>query len=150
MCCSKCGKDKEIVNKHFGLCLVCNSMRLESRKSTNVRVERILHSPKVVNKVQVKIDEDEEFYLQCFNLSNHVCEECGTPLPTEFRDEKGKVIARYRYSHILPKSIYPELRHNTSNINHLCLVHHIQWDHGDKTVMSIYEINRKKFPNNLK
>ncbi len=150
MCCNKCGENKEIVNKHFVLCLKCNNGRLESRKVSNKKIEKISHSPKKVNKTQVKIDEDEEFYLECFKLSNHICEECGIQLPTEFRDDKGRVIARWRYSHILPKSIYPELRHDTSNINHLCLIHHIQWDHGDKTVMNIYEINRKKFPNNLK
>jgi len=150
MSCYKCKKDKEIVNKHFGLCLTCNEERLNRRKVDNKTVERISHSMKTTNRTQVAIDEDEEFYLKCFNNSNHECEECGKQLPTEFRDEKGKVIARWRYSHILPKSVYPEMRHNTENINHLCLVHHIQWDHGDKTTMKIYGINSKKFPNNLR
>ena len=150
MCCSKCGKGKEIINKHFKLCLVCNNMRLEDRKVSGIKVEKISHSKKKPNKVQISIEKDEEFYLECFNSSNHVCEECGAQLPTEFRDEKGKVLARYRYSHIFPKSVYPELRHEISNINHLCLIHHIQWDHGDKTVMKIYELNRKKFPNKFR
>lgn len=150
MSCKKCGKNTEIVNKHFGLCLVCNNRRLEDRKVSLPKVEKLVHSGKKPNRVQISIERDEEFYLECFNNSNHICEECGTPLPTEFRDEKGRVIARWRYSHIFPKSIYPELRHEVSNINHLCLIHHIQWDHGDKTSMKIYEINRKKFPNKFR
>lgn len=150
MCCKKCGKDREIVNKHFGLCLICNNERLSGRKVENNNIVRIPHGISTTNKVQIAIDLDEKFYLECFNNSNHECEECGAPLPTEFRDEKGKVTARWRYSHILPKSVYPEFRHDTRNINHLCLIHHIQWDHGDKTTMKIYGINRKKFPNNLK
>jgi hypothetical protein len=149
MCCNKCGKDLEIVNKHFGLCFFCNQIRLQYNKVASKPVERIIHSKKQVNKTQRKIDEDEEFYLLCFNNSNHICEECGSPLPTDFKDPSGKIIARYRYSHILPKSIYPELRHRLENINHLCLIHHIQWDHGDKTTMKIYSLNCKKFHNNF-
>lgn len=150
MSCNKCEKDKELVNKHFGLCLSCNNERLSSRKIKIEPKNRIPHSVKVVNKVQEKIELDEKFYFECFKLSNHQCEECGVQLPTDFSDEKGKVLVRFRYSHIFPKSVYPELRHNTSNINHLCLVHHIQWDHGDKTTMKIYELNRKKFPNKFR
>lgn len=149
MSCSKCGKDVHLINKHFKLCTICNQTRLNSNKSEQKIIERIRHSPKETNKVQKKVDEDEKFYLECFNSSNHICEECGTPLPTEFSDINGKVIARFRYSHILPKSIYPELRHSIGNINHLCLIHHIQWDHGDKSIMKIYDFNRKKFPNNF-
>ena len=150
MSCSKCGENRELVNKHFKLCLICNNERLSSNKMNKPVINRLTYSPKTVNKTQDKIGEDEKFYLECFNLSNHECEECGKPLPTEFRDENGKVIARWRYSHILPKSIYPELRHNVENINHLCLIHHTQWDHGDKTTMKIYNLNSKKFPNQLK
>jgi hypothetical protein len=146
MSCSKCEKDRELVNKYFKLCIECNNMRLQGRKSETPKIDRILHAVKTLNKVQNKIDEDEEFYSECFKLSNHECEECGKQLPTEFRDENGKVTARWRYSHIFPKSIYPELRHSITNINHLCLVHHIQWDHGDKTTMKVYELNSKKFP----
>jgi len=153
MACQKCEKDVEIVNKHFNLCQRCNELRLESRKTPKVpnvipSYRNLVETTKTTT--QDKIDKDEEFYLECFSLSNHECEECQASLPTEFKDSSGKVIARWRYSHILPKSIYPELRHNTENINHLCLVHHIQWDFGDKKTMKIYEINRKKFPNFLK
>ena len=149
MNCSNCNKNSVIVNSHFKLCLICNNQRLEKNKSSKVITTKIKHSKKEVNKTQLKIDEDEKFYLECFNLSNHQCEECGVSLPTDFRDINGKVIARWRYSHILPKSIYPELRHSVENINHLCLLHHTQWDHGDKTTMKIYKLNSKKFPNHL-
>lgn len=150
MCCSKCNQDRYIVNKHFNLCFICNQVRLQENQLLNKPVYRIKHLDKSITKnTNTKILEDEQFYEQCFNNSNHTCEECGVPLPTVFRDESGKIAARYRYSHILPKSIYPELRHSIENINHLCLIHHIQWDHGDKTSMKIYSLNCKKFPNSF-
>lgn len=150
MDCNNCGLNRNIVNKHFGLCSQCNYMRLKENKLANKTLVKKLHLPHKVNKVKLKIDKDEAFYFECFSSSNHICEECGIELPTIFKDENGKIIARWRYSHILPKSTFPELRHNITNINHLCLPHHIEWDHGDKTKMKVYKLNRKKFPNYLK
>jgi hypothetical protein len=94
---------------------------------------------------------DEAFYEECFNnVVYHICEECGAKLPDEFKDSQGKIIARWRYSHIIAKSIAPELRWDIKNINHLCLEHHTNWDFGNKFNMKIYESNRKKFPQYLK
>lgn len=93
-----------------------------------------------------RIQQDEIFYEKCFNTSNHKCEECGKNLPQDFRDDDNKVIARWRYSHIIAKSIAPELRYTIKNINHLCLEHHTQWDFGDKKIMKIYKSNSKRFP----
>lgn len=93
-----------------------------------------------------RLAKDEAFYEECFNVSNHKCEECGTNLPTEFRDSEGNVNARWRYSHIVAKSIAPELRHEVNNINHLCLKHHTQWDHADRENMKIYEKNKERYP----
>lgn len=165
MCCSNCNKDLPIVNKHFNLCLFCNRDRLDSSKNKkrgNVPKNKpnALRRKKkptenygfVKNLVSKKnksdkIKEDELFYEECFNNSNHRCEECGTQLPTEFRDVDGKVIARWRYSHIIPKSIAPDLRHELININHLCLKHHMEWENGEKENMNIYEKNKKRLPN---
>lgn len=93
------------------------------------------------------IVQDEIFYEKCFNTFYHKCEECSQPQPTEFRNEEGKVIARYRYSHIIPKSIAPELRHDINNINDLCVSCHGEWENGEQKKMRIYEKNSKKFPN---
>lgn len=148
--CSCCGKPNRIVNKFFWLCMVCNNLRLSKNKKEKETLDNsyFVKSLKQTKKTtSQKIKEDEEFYEKCFNQSNHKCEECGCQLPENFRDENGKVIARWRYSHIIPKSISNELRHNTKNINHLCMKHHMQWEHGDKENMSIYSKNRKLFPN---
>lgn len=168
MDCKDCGKSKTIVNKHYGLCLECNNIRLHgskygktytlsNKKSKPLRrrkkdVKRSLFSkldPKQKSNVK-RLEKDEAFYEQCFNNSNHKCEECGTQLPTEFRDSEGNVNARWRYSHIVAKSIAPELRHDTNNINHLCLKHHTQWDHADRENMKIYNSNRIRLPRYLK
>lgn len=129
MKCKKCGYPY-VVNKWFGLCKVCNHERLH-------RVES------VSEKTQVKIDKDEETYEKVFNSSDHKCEECGVRLNEEFRDDEGRVSCRWRYSHILPKSIYPKLRHNVLNFNNLCLECHQVWDFGDKKRMKIFDKNEE-------
>lgn len=166
MACNSCHKDSKIANKHFNLCLECNNIRLhgskygkEYNKTLNRKqsIKTLIFSPgdrrskslfaptlKQVNKNTLK--EDEQFYEQCFNLSDHKCEECESPLPSIFRDESGKIVARWRYSHIIAKSISAQMRHNVLNINHLCLVCHTQWDHGDKKRMKIYKKNQIRFP----
>ncbi len=170
--CKSCEQKRKIVNKHFHLCIKCNENRLhvnKTKNSVNIGKDtkanktpflRAKNKPKQkkslfsktyqeTKSTKDKIKEDENFYRECFNMSDHRCEECNTPLPDEFEDSNGKVIARFRYSHIIPKSIAPELRHNTSNINHLCLECHGIWENGDKVNMSIFEENFKRFPNYL-
>src|SRR5690554_4983817 len=126
--CNGCNENTNIVNKHFGLCLRCNQLRLQKNKSS--KKKSIGRSSASKAKTEKKIDEDEEIYERVFNALPCKCEECGAPLPEDFRDENGKVIARYQYSHIIPKSIAAELRHSVENFNRLCLIHHIQWENG--------------------
>lgn len=151
--CSCCGKHKRIVNKFFFLCMFCNNLRLSKNKKEKTTLDNsyFVKDLKSVKKTtSQKIKEDEHFYEKCFNQSNHKCEECGCQLPDFFRDENGKVAARWRYSHIIPKSISKDLRHKIENINHLCLKHHMQWENGDKQNMNIYNKNKLIFPEFLK
>ena len=175
MSCSKCNLDKEIVNKHFGLCLECNNLRLHGSKygkqykgiGSNKKSFLAPKKPKkfrnkskgkpkkslFVSNLKEKdelttLQKDEIFYEECFNsCKDHKCENCREELPSVFRDEEGKIVARFRYSHIIPKSIASHLRHVLKNINHLCARCHTRWDHGDKYNMKIYSENVKKFPN---
>lgn len=167
MNCKNCNTEKKIINKHFGLCQECNNLRLHGskygktytmfkkeikplRKRKNKSKKSLFSNVKPTPKRNVeRLAKDEAFYEECFNMSDHKCEECGKQLPTEFRDLEGNVNARWRYSHIIAKSIAPELRHDINNINHLCLTHHTQWDHGDKEEMKIYISNKVKFPTYL-
>lgn len=161
--CKGCHKVTYIKNKHFKLCCGCNTERLNEGKQksgTNIPSQKksFLKKPKTDNSyfinpikkrkgTQEKILEDELFYEECFNnCKKHECEECGAELPNYFRDGEGKVAARWRFSHIFPKSTHPHLRHKVENINHLCLKHHTQWDFGDKENMKIYDKNKKSFP----
>lgn len=169
--CLCCGREKKIVNSFFQMCLECNSARLKENKPEKVKepVNKIkvpksglftaftgkskksesLFTKSKPNKTKGNIDLDEEFYEKCFNLSDHICEECDASLPDVFRDENGKVIARWRYSHIIPKSIAPNLRHFIKNINHLCLICHEKWENGDKSNMKIFAKNLLLFPDYL-
>lgn len=173
MSCRGCSRDIVIVNKHFALCQECNSERLHGskygkqykfipkkiefskappRQLSQKRREKTKRSLFVDSRsLQVeKIDKiklDEDFYELCFNQSDHKCEECSTKLPDIFRDANSKVVARWRYSHIIPKSIASNLRHVVKNINHLCLECHGRWENGDRENMKIYSKNSKRFPN---
>ena len=158
MSCKKCSRDLELVNKHFKLCRECNNERLYGNKYGK-RYDMSKPKRKPLKRARIKssskrtsnnIKLDEVFYEECFNMSDHRCEECGAPLPEEFRDDDGKVLARWRYSHIIPKSVAPKLRRDVNNINHLCLKHHMQWENGDKQNMSIYSGNLNRFPKYLK
>ena len=176
MSCKKCKKDKDIVNKFHGLCFQCNNKRLESLKKPKLykhtkqkskdttdspkrfrrsvkgnKSDKIVYGGDKRSKSLVTKVMDEMFYEKCFNeCTNHSCEECGESLPTEFRGDDGKVLYRARYSHIIAKSIAPELRHDVKNINHLCLKHHMQWEFGDKENMKIYKANKERFPKYFK
>jgi len=168
MGCKECGS-KYVVNKWFKLCQGCNNIRLHGNqygKSIENKEQKIKPPKSHLNKRVVDKGEilhvsggrrtgknfklDELLYEEVFNNSDHKCEECGKQLPTKFRDEDGKIIARFRYSHIIPKSIASEIRHYVGNINNLCMEHHHMWDFGNKTEMKIYSKNQLKFPNYLK
>lgn len=158
MSCNKCGGDKKIVNKHFNLCLECNNLRLHGSKygkqytyiPKKFPLRRASRNKSIsIRKKIEKISKDENFYKECFDsVEIHKCEECGVKLPSEFKYED-TILARWRYSHVIAKSIAPHLRHVIRNINHLCFKCHYKWDHGDKRSMKIYEKNKKSFPEYL-
>ena len=162
-------------NSFHKLCKKCNIERLESSKSNKtVKHTRIDRKSFRTNETRLKrsvkgnknhkmtyggekrskslstLELDEIFYEKCFNNSDHKCEECGKQLNTEFRDENGKVINKSRYSHVVPKSIAPQLRRDMDNVNHLCFEDHFKWEFGNKKEMKIYKKNKLKFPNFLK
>lgn len=90
-----------------------------------------------------RIRKDEETYEQVFNEQPPFCLNCRRKLNTIFRDEKGKIIARYQYSHIFTKKAYPEFRNNPKNFNRLCFFCHNQWEFGDRSEMRILPINEE-------
>ena len=169
--CKKCG-NKYVANKWFKLCSGCNNERLHGNqygKTIDYKENKIESIKEPLNKRVIDKGEkivasggnkksksfqnvslDEIFYLKCFQSSDHKCEECSEKLPEEFRTVDGDLIYRARYSHVIPKSIAPELRHNVDNINHLCLTCHQKWDFGGKKEMKIYTKNQLMFPNYLK
>ena len=72
---------------------------------------------------------------------NHLCEECGVFVGDVFETDSGQVLNRYKYSHILPKSHYPQFRHDVRNMNYLCMDHHNMWHSKDRSLMKIYNDN---------
>ncbi|UXQ88852.1 hypothetical protein [Tenacibaculum phage Larrie] len=93
--------------------------------------------------------KDEEVYEKVFNSSDGKCENCGEELPDIFR-YNGKVVARWRFSHIVSKQVAPHLRHDESNFNNLCFECHQKWEFSpNKSKMKIFAKNLKKFPEYL-
>lgn len=166
--CKKCGS-KWVVNKTYCLCETCNHFRIHGK----TRLERLRETQKkkvyklsslkrsgfkprktarirgLSSKSKLRITKDEETYEKVFNLRDSCCEECGKSLPDQFRGDDGRVLARFQYSHIVPKSIADEIRHDPENFNRLCLEHHTEWEHGDQAQMKIWDENSKKFQNYL-
>lgn len=64
----------------------------------------------------------------------HYCENCGIGLP-----EPAKAIY---FSHVLPKSLYNNLRLKEENIDLLCEDCHGLWHFGNKKAMKIYSEDR--------
>jgi len=172
--CSKC-KDKieKFDNAFHKVCKRCNMERLERFKSPKTykhTKKDIKSSTDVVRRIHRAVSGnpkaklaygggggskslgnkilDEIFYEECFNsCTEHKCEECDKPLPTKFKDDNGKILYKARYSHIIAKSVAPELRHSLININHLCMDCHQLWEFSTRSDMKIYNINKKRLPN---
>lgn len=135
--CKQCGDNKPVANSR-GICIDCVYKNNHNGMS---RYEVSFSKKKKTNDNRSNmLKRDKLFYLLCFRNKKQICEECGKKLPPVFEDENG-IVAIYRYSHILPKSTYPRLRHNLDNINILCFDCHYRWDFGDKKKMKIYESN---------
>ena len=79
--------------------------------------------PKVSAKRKMQIvedkilfEQDKDFYKEIWAASPHTCQECNCKL--------GKEPLTIFFHHIMPKSIYPQFRHEPSNIAILCLECH--------------------------
>lgn len=134
--CSRCDKKRLIVNKTHNLCEDCNHIRLHGKTKIKSSFQK---SKGVGNKRKNQIEKDEETYEEVFREKPYKCENCGAPLPTKFRDEEGKVIARFQYSHILSKGAWPQYRNKSWNIMKNCLSCHGEWDFGEKQQMPVYK-----------
>lgn len=152
--CKICGS-KWVVNKTHKLCDEHNQIRLHGESRSDRLSKKVSKAPK---KFRVKrgpseralkmIEKDEVTYEEVFTNNPHECEECGESLPDQFRDEDGKVIARWQYSHIVGKGRVPSLRHLITNFNRLCLKCHHTWDFGtqaEREGMKIWKKNCKNF-----
>lgn len=142
--CVKCNYNSPIVNRKFKLCYNCNFKRLHEGLSP-YQYNYIKQKGKrleTIKKVKNEILRMEAVYEQVFNNSKvHWCEECHRKLNSIFRDKQGKVIYKVQYSHILPKSCYPQFKYDVKNFNRLCALHHNQWEHGDRHSMRIWKLN---------
>lgn len=107
---------------------------IEYQERIKARVKEKGGLKKFSNKMINLHQKDEEFYKTIWSQRKHYCENCNKFLGNNFRDLKGHIIV-YRYAHIIPKSIYPYLRHYNDNIMLLCLDCHTKFDQSPKEVI---------------
>lgn len=120
----------------------------QKEKAVEKGFERVQKKNKLKPKNVDQIALDEKTYEQVFLDKPNWCEECElrgikTMLSPRFRNEKGAVIAKWQYSHILTKAAYPEFRNDRRNFNRLCFHHHQVWEFGDRETMMITPLNQK-------
>lgn len=155
--CVNCGSEY-VVNMKYQLCDSCNFIRLHGKSRFEYELERSKNKPskapkgRLIIKGKLKderigkrretIRKDEETYYQVFISKPNKCEECGCDLPDIFRDEEGRVVCRFQYSHILGKQAFPEFRNKVKNFNRLCFNDHQRWEFHDKENMNIYASNQ--------
>lgn len=104
---------------------------------------------KFSNKMVALHEKDAIFYEEIWNKNEHYCENCGCFLGNNFRLGNGNIIV-YRYAHILPKSIYPYLRHFEPNVMLLCLTCHVEFDNSPKEVVEKMRCYNDRHIENLK
>ena len=100
----------------------------------NARQKRQGGLKKFSDKMVALHEEDAVFYEGIWNTRKHYCENCGKWLGNNFRNLKGHIIT-YRYAHIIPKAVYPYLRHYDKNIMLLCLECHTKFDQSPKDIV---------------
>lgn len=86
-------------------------------------------------------ENDQKFYQWMWDISQHWCEECGTPLKSYW---SGYI------SHIKTRGAHTELRYDPLNVNILCNKCHSKWETGtskDRKQMFIYHSNKLREPN---
>ena len=76
--------------------------------------------------------ENERFYLFCWDHYPHICSETMRPL----RQYSATYI-----SHIMTRGAHPEMAHDPRNVNILCFEMHNRWENGDRENMRIYPGN---------
>jgi len=141
--CKSCGKKQYIVNKKHLLCTICNQEKIHKKPYIEIIKEKQQRYKQNQVKRSLKmIDEMDLTYEKVFNQASKplCCAECGRKLNQNLR-ENGKIIDRFRFSHILPKSKYPEFKYDTRNFFILCFKCHQKWEFGgdkEKIAMKIW------------
>lgn len=162
--CDGCGLVRPIVNNKHCLCNECNWKRLHPQeeaktyqlkrtplkpsttplKRSNIPLRQ--RSKKAPNTLKLDEQVYEQVYLKAIQNHTCECENCNVALDPRFRDEEGRVVQRFRYSHILTKGAFPEHRYNVLNFNFLCYNCHQIWEFGGnkgRIQMKIFVKNEK-------
>lgn len=102
-----------------------NLRKRQINKLKNRHIKK--HSVQILEDIHKK---DTIFYSSIWKERSHYCQNCGKFLGNSFYDINGNITNLYRYAHIIPKSIYPYLRHYKYNLMLLCLDCHTKFDNS--------------------
>lgn len=106
-------------------------MKRKPLKKTSTLVRKGI-SRKPSRKLVDLREKDKVTYKIVYERAKGRCEQTGDVVyPTEFEAPDGKVLAPWRFSHVLTKEAYPEARHDPENIMYLSSKElHTSWEHG--------------------
>jgi len=77
---------------------------------------------------------DRQFYVEVWEASPHICQNCGCKLP--------QVPSTFNFHHLLPKSKYPQFRYTPENIMILCADCHSQAETNESRLPKV--VTRRK------
>lgn len=126
-----------------------NAIEKQRKKQRQISQKRTFLN-KFSSKMKKKHEEDIVFYREIWDSRPHICQNCGKFLGNNFEDKDGKIINVFRYAHIIPKSIYPYLRHYNKNILLLCLNCHTKMDNSPKEIIEKMPCYDKSYIQELK
>lgn len=128
-----------------------NKLKEENQLENEIFTEKKKYKMK---KFSVKMEElhkkDEIFYKRIWDTRPHICCNCGKFLGNDFYSNDGKILNIFRYAHIIPKSIYRNLRHCDINLMLLCFNCHDRFDHTPRNIYSQMHCYNEDYIDKLK
>lgn len=146
MSCSRCEKQKFIVNKKYNLCDDCNYYRLNGKTKQEVYQEKASQKSKKtyqtkksqlkkVSKIKIQTQKEKQVKNKLSQLKNQIREKAALN-NQYFCWGCGKGGVQLDCSHILSVGQRKDLELQEENINLFCRSCHIKWESNDVEKMS--------------
>ena len=129
--CSKCGKNRIIVNKRHWLCQECNYIRLNGHAPGRTPIKKQRFNQKFAYCTKWGFTSEKDLFAHVWSERPHVSQVSGKPIHDP---------APFTFAHVLAKGInkYPHLRFCPWNIWLMTMQEHHLWDNGTEEQRLLY------------